>query len=666
VEDEVKSPPINNQTAEMRAAVDDCYEWLEDDKQAKDFYVREMDENDKQKLSKHWDLLGPDGNVLRTEAQQAVRPNAVENVSFALVAGTVSEFATRPELADFPQEPSDELVATMMSDLKKHIGDKNRLEEELLKFHWNFFGHGTGIFETVWDPTWRGGKGPNKWVGECRWRSVHPRAFFADARCGEDIHQGRRVHKVRYVPLEYLREKYPEHGALASEDALNVEYITNEDTQNSEVTQKDRALLVETWYIGEPKVKSDDDKGGSGLHVIWWSGDANPVYLAHANYVYYDPDEDPRFPFVVRQRYPRDGSWCGIGEFYYLRQVQIIHNKTIEILLEGHVHAALGQGFFNEDALNEKQKKALREKGTLPGMWFGVNDINNIKRVYGQSMPSSLLQEANRLPKMMEQIIGRFDIAQGRNPGSITAFRALDLMAQRAQVRLRSADLAITSAYQEVGENLNRLIYENYTERRAYRIIAPDEQQKLIVQRRGVFKPSDAKRVYMVGSGEVMPYEGFVPGVTDAGEAMQEGTDYEVYCPEMDVRCKTSTEMPSDRLFYMEMAKELYGIKVIDAETFFYVIDKGRFPPWSEVGQRLAEREHLMMMQDAGAPKLPTGGGGGGTGVAGLNMPPELMAQLDALDPDTKDRVASGLEALPPDQQAQFVEEAIRQSQAQF
>ena len=25
---------------------------------------------------------------------------------------------------------------------------------------------------------------------------------------------------------------------------------------------------------------------GDGMHVIWWAGESNPVYLKHANYIF--------------------------------------------------------------------------------------------------------------------------------------------------------------------------------------------------------------------------------------------------------------------------------------------------------------------------------------------------------------------------------------------
>lgn len=637
-----------DQPDDVKAAVKKAHEWFELDREAKEFYVLEMDENDKLYEGKHWDLLGPDGNPLRSKAQQAMRPNATENITFSLVAGTVSEFSDPVDIVDFPVEETDDAVAKAMTELKQFIMDKNGMDEQRTDWNWNYFWHGTGIWETVWDPSWRGGRGPNRWVGEVRLRSVHPRAIFPDARCGKDINNGRRIHKVSYVPIEYVKERWPEVADLVQESTYNDEIGGERD---SAAASEGVVALVETWYIGEPMVlHGDETQAGVGLHVMWWAGLDSPIYLDCQNYVYFAESEQPKFPFIFRQRYPRtDASVWGHGEPFFLRQPQIIHNKTIEILIEGHVHSALGQGFYVPGALDEKQQRDLQQRGTLPGMWFAVNDIKGVERKYGQSMPSSLLQEAQRLPKIMEQIMGRFDISQGRTPGSVTAFRALDLIAQRAQVRLKAADTAIRSAFREMGEWINRHIWNHYEGRRAFRIIGQNEHG-LFLQKQGVFNIDEHRKVYLLQTGDVMPMPAFqqfeqaVPGLVP-------GQDYEVYAPELDVRVRTSQQMPSDRMFYMEVAKELYTVKLIDPQTFFYVLENGRFPPWSTVAQRL---EQMMAMQMGATPGAPPTPGStqmpGQTDLIGRSVPPELQEMIAGLDDDTLNRLAS----LSPQQQAEF------------
>jgi hypothetical protein len=559
----------------------------------------------------------------------------------ALVEGQVSEFSQDVDITDFPVEAGDEKAAEVMTDLKQFISYKNRIQVERQKFLRSFFLHGTGIWHIYWDPAWKGGKGPNKWIGDVRWKALHPRHFFPDARCKEDIHDGRRVHKAMYVTLEYIRERYPEFGSLAQSDVLDTTLLT-EDEELSEQAKQDQSLLVETWYIGKPLIKDQGDSDEIGLHVIWWCGETSPVYLNHANFVYCDPGETPKFPFVVRQRYPRENSVWGYGEAHFLKQPQIMLNKTAEIIMEANLHESFGQTVYEQDAMDEDQEKVIRERGTLPGMWFAVNRKDGILRLFGKGASANLMSEVGRLQRAMENIVGRFDVSQGRAPGSITAFRALDLLAQRAQVRLRSADVAITTAYEDSGNLINNLIYRNYTETRAYRILGTDEQtNKTAVKKRDFFRLKDVQKVYHVDSGKVVPYNDFQPS-----EGMVEGEHYEVYCPELDVVCKTSTAMPSDRVFYMEMAKELYSQQLIDPETFFYVLQNGKFPPLEELIQKLQERQ-----QQAVASKAPQGQS---QAPAPIDQPQPLdpAAILATLSPEEQQRFA----ALPPEQQQALLE----------
>lgn len=636
---------LEPQPEELQQVLITVKRWFDQDREAKEFYVREMDENDKLYEGHHWDLNGPDGNPLRSKRQQAMRPNAVENVTFSLVAGAVSEFSDPVEIVDFPVEPGDDEVARLMTDLKQYILDKNDHDMQRMAWNWNFFWHGTGIWEVSWDPTWKGGRGPNRWVGEVRLINRHPRTVFPDARCGDNVQNGRCIHVVSYVPIEYVRENFPEWGYMVRESTVDEAIAGRVDSAAKQIGV---VALVTTWYIGEPLLPTKEDaenKGreGIGLHKIFWADLDNPVFLDHENYLYFAESEMPRFPFIFRQRYPRkDPSVWGHGEPYFLKNPQIIHNKTVEILIEGHVHSALGQGFYEPQALDEKQMKALKTQGTLPGMWFAVNDINRVKRIYGQSMPSSLLQEAQRLPRMMEQIMGRFDISQGKTPGSVTAFRALDLIAQRAQVRLKAVDLAIRSAYKEIGEWMNRHIWNYYTGRRAYRIVGENEHG-LYLKKQGVFSIDDYRKVYDFVTGEVVPYTAFQPL-----EGMVEGTDYEVYNPELDVRVRTTQQMPSDRLFYMELAKEMYLMKLLDPQTMFEVMRDGRFPHWD----RMKDRVLAYLQQQTGQVQHPAAGARdmGERSVLRLNQRPEIEAVLRQLT----DEQLNALSQMTPEEQEEF------------
>lgn len=638
---------------EITEAMAKVADWFEKDKEAKLPINREIQEWDKIAQGRHWDIHGEDGEPLRTEAQKKLRPNVVENVAFALVDGLVSEFSVDMEMIDVPTAAGDEKAAEKMTKLKRYLAQKNRLLSVRQKFNRHLFGHGTGILHVYWDQFWQGGRGPNRWIGDVRFEAPHPLSIFPDARCGEDINNGYRLHHAVYVPIEYVRERWPNVEIQA--DLPDPDIHPGDDDSRSATSTEDMVLLIGTWYKGAPLLPGDEDEeyGGRGLHCIWWAGEGQRVYLDHANYVYYK-GEEPKFPYIFRSRYPRDGSVWGLSEYHYLKSPQIVLNKTTEMILEGHLQTSMGTTFYEAGAVDERQRTMIGAIGGIPGAWIEVNDIHGIKSVFGQNLPASLQNEPVRLQRTMETLIGRFDISQGRTPGSVTAFRALDLLSHRAQVRLRAAEMAVTTAFEDLGRYVNQILIENYTEGRVYRVIGKEDEPEMQFD---TFSVDDIKQVWMIGTNTVVPFKGFV-----APEGAQEGTDYEIFAPEFDCDVKLSSTLPTDRIVAMEMAKELLMGGLIDTETFFYVMEHGRFPPWSELAQKAAQREAMqqqMAEAQMAAQAQPVSPEAASPPAAGMDSP---MAQPGAgmamaggapppgqpLTPEAQ-MLAGVIENLPPD-----------------
>lgn len=262
-------------------AVRIVYDWFEVDRNAKKPYVEEMEEMYKLYKGDHWDLIGPHGGPLRTDEQKKTRPNAVENATFSLVEGLVAEFSQDVEITDFPVEEGDDEAANVMSDLKRYLYYKNRIIWEREKFLRWFFLYGTGIWHTYWDPSWRGGKGPNRWEGDVRWKALHPNFLFPDARCKESVEDGRRVHKAQYVTLEAIREMFKESGQDVQSSTVDATMLLGDDLIETPVeVNEDMVLLIETWYKGKPLFLDEgEEEAGEGLHILWWAGDGNETYL---------------------------------------------------------------------------------------------------------------------------------------------------------------------------------------------------------------------------------------------------------------------------------------------------------------------------------------------------------------------------------------------------
>ena len=239
---------------------------------------------------------------------------------------------------------------------------------------------------------------------------------------------------------------------------------------------------------------------------------------------------------------------------------------------------------------------------------------------------------------MLESIIGRFDISQGRTPGSVTAFKAIAELSARAQVRLRIKDKAIQSSYEEGGMFVNRLIEKFYDERRKFRIMGKGEGEDKQKYQYKEFDRENMLKVYDTTNGTVAPYSqseqqmpamgmikqlkqqyeaGMIPEeqfIAMANELQIE--NYEIYFPEFDCYCKTSSVTPSDRFYYIEVAKELLTSQIIPPKIFLEVLDTGKFPPMEEI---LAELDKMNQ------PKI-----GDMIGV----LPLELQQYMSTLSPE--------------------------------
>ena len=659
--------------------------WYRRDKNAKRPYVDEMKQMYLFYKGDHWSIMGPDGEVLRTATEQQGKPNAVENIIFALVMGNAAEFVKDIELNDIPvvqDLPSADEDANMMTDIKKAIITKNKLEDNRFKAYIWFFLYGTIIKHPYWDSTWVGGKGPNRWNGEIRMPYIHPLMFIPDARVSSsncsstDINDGMRCHVTAWHPLEWYKEHYPdswhliEAQIIAEDDRLD-DFWEDEQGFGYGDSRTDMCPLIETWYRGSPLILGEGEKDeGDGLHVIWWAGEDQGIYLRHSNYIYYDPGEDSelKFPFIVRQCNPRENSIWGYGDAWFIANPQVIRNKTVELILESHLHNALGQTFFDPTALTPTQLKAVQDKGTIAGMYFPSRNPDKIVRFNGVPAAATLQQEVDRLDKSMQEIIGNYQVQSSgdtKNGKQHQTFSGMAQQLQQAQIRLRFKEQSLTQIEEESAEYANHLIGKFYTERRPYRI---QDSQAPGGFRYGMFDLYKILRVWNQQTNVVTPFPVVMqqfPNV-EPQELVKQLTEQgmEVYFPEYDVQSKVSSIMPADRMFNMQIAQQLFTAKMIDAQAFFFVMQHGRFEEWQTITQR-AQQAQQQPQPGAiqGQAQVIPGGQQQGQQPRGQQHPATDMMHeaLNRLPPTERAK----LQALPPGQQQQILRSLIPGQQQQ-
>lgn len=623
------SRAIGNSEAEERA-MGKVGEWWDMDHVAKAAIQAEFDEVDRQFRGDHWNMRDHAGNVLRSDEQKASKPNTVENHSLLLIESIKAEFAREVEFIDKPREPNDDEAARQMTKLKAHLLEKNNFRSEYARYrHW-FFWHGTGIWGPRWDPDWITGQGPSRAVGDIRTEAVDPRLLFPDSRCGSDIQSGWRIHKVAYRPLEYIRERYPQRAHLVEEtsDDAGVQGEAGPGVPDSE---RGMGLVFETWYKGEPLLGKSD---GNGLHVIWWADEARRIYLRHENYVFFEPDSSVEFPFVFAQCYPRENSPWGYGEAYMLKNQQLAINALSELALMGTALQALGQTYVEEGAISEDQQDVIDEQGGLPGVFFWITRVEGIKHIPGAGIPASLLADRDYRQRVMESIVGRHDVTQGKTPGSVTAFRALKLLSEQAMTRLQGKSESLEEGLRGLSRWMGRFITLFYNEERRFRVLGEDGKPQF-----ATFKPALLERAWDKQTSNVVEADRFQPL-----PGMEEGRDYEYFSAEFDATVTVGRAVPMDRLMSLEMAKEMLGAQppLINPRIFWKVMADGRFPPWesvsSEMGQLFQQAQAMQQQPPPGGmpPGMPQPPGQ-------MQLPPEIIEQLASMPPDEREQVLAAM-----------------------
>jgi hypothetical protein len=314
--------------------------------------------------------------------------------------------------------------------------------------------------------------------------------------------------------------------------------------------------------------------------------------------------------------------------------------------------------------MTPKQLKELQEKGNLPGIYLPARNPGSIVRFNGEPAAATLQRECDRLDGSMQEIVGNYQVQSSgtsRQGKQHPTFSGQAQQLQQAQIRLRYKEQTLNRIEEETGEYINHLISKFYTERRPYRV--QDQQGP----RYGVFDIFHLLRAWDPQTNVVTPFTLLMAQNPDQ-DPMQlkmilESQGQEVYFPEYDVQSKASSIMPADRMFNIQMAQELYQGKMIDAESFFFVMEHGRFEEWEAISQRAQEAQAQAQQQaQQGQPQGQQGQqqqqGQPQQQMQGQPQHPatDIMHQaIQQLPPDVKQKLAS----LPQQQQQQILRSVI-------
>lgn len=595
----------------------------------------------------------------RSPTAKKIRPNSVDNFVMPAVINIHSALtASTPEMTPEPRAEDDREVAEKLKPVIDFVCYKNRFPYIWKKTVLRGLQYGPIIGAVLWDNSWIGGTGPNRWIGDIRLLNVKRKEFYPDPAIvdlEERLQECGFIHRKLRRKIDYFRQRWEDKGQFVEPD----DDIDDEENEGSESTQ---ATLIERWHRGKPKFipeewqkefkqkateaeMTDPYKADrylrmangelDGIHVAYCTRD---VFLEYIPYMY----DDGLYPFVYKVMYEDEKSPYGFGEIRNIKIPQVMHNKADEIEIEAMSVEGLGGCYYNKGAMSPQQQQTYLTQNAKGGAAIEVMDIGGIKERIGPKIPASITNYKDHKQRMIETISQNTPIMQGQSPGGVKAWGAIRDLGERADTRNRGKVEILEDFLVDFGQLIISRIAQFYTEERQWRITGSDGASQS-----GTFSNSEMKKTWERE-----------PAGTDA-EGNPTPAKQEEYVPEMDLRVKVIDERPTSRDFYVQNAMQLLPMKAIDIESFWYTMEEGKFPPKEEILKRLAEMNQPPPPPPGGPPQGPMPGQqpppqqGAPQGAPG-GQPPQLapeIAQAIAQNP----QLQQALQALPPQVLAAFL-----------
>jgi len=552
----------------------------------------------------------------------------IQNITAALTGSS-------PTFEFDPMEPNDAETTSLMTDFIPAILAKNQFQKDLKTMILQFVKHGPLICSVEWDPTWIGGSGPNRWVGDINIIPIKKSEFYPDPAIIDleyRLQDCEFINRKFRMKLADIASTWPETGDAVSSDSMLPAGV-------DEGADPNQAWVIACWHKGTPQLvpeywqkrfnelADEADSQGlpyaaqdyrdmasgklKGVHVAY---KADSTLLEYVPYVYDDGD----YPFVFRVLYADEKQPMGMGEVRNLMIPQILHNKADEIELGGMAAEGLGGAYYKKGSIDKSQLNSILAHNSKPGALHEVNDPSGLLFRTGVRVPPSITNYKEHKQRIIDTVSQNTAIQQGISPGANVPYATVEALGARADVRTKAKIEIIEDFLKEVGLKIIKRAGQFYTEKRMFRITGerqeqakanqvygvmkqiammppgtpPDLQMQAMVELLTIIKTVEPKKTFEFGRADLMRSWTRDTVSSEAGVIEQK----EEFIPEFDLKVKIGDERPTDRNYYTNIAMGLLG-KGMGLKAFWKTIDDGKFPPIDDILQELDQQQQAAQQQ---------------------------------------------------------------------
>ena len=376
---------------------------------------------------------------------------------------SMPEAKLMPETADM-QEAADDLQ-DMVHYVIYCANDFEHIHYRLCE---DFYGPGTYVEQTAWDPDMAYGKGE---IALIRW----PIEAFLWDPTAEDIQDCRAVMKVSWHPMSYFRSHWPEAGKYVSSDhhSHNDVGMTEGQEDAEHGNDEDRAMLVEYWWR-EYNAKTRRYT----INVAYAAGNA----LLEKQLNVYDHG---MYPFTIVQHDTIEGSLAGEGlvselapMMRYINRYAAYADMNARMSSKGRMLVRRGAG-IDKDALTDWQNDVIEgDQITQGDAW---NWMQN------QPFNGTITQLMTMFQSDLKADSGANQFTRGETTGGIVSGKAINSLIQAGGKVSSMRTEQFKYGFKNIVEQIIWLMSQFYEDDRVMMITGRKGRRELRVDKKKLF-----------------------------------------------------------------------------------------------------------------------------------------------------------------------------------
>ncbi len=381
-----------------------------------------------------------------------------------------------PEPLILPREEGDKGEAEMLTEILPVVMQRNDFELTYSEAAWQKAKSGTAVYGVYWDSSKMNG------LGDVVVKRVDLLGLFWEPGI-KNIQESANVFHVEAVPVEKIKEKYPDLDIKAGMGGMRISEYIYDDA----VPKDDKVAVVDWYYKKTVEIGNTDDNDvdrtesyrqiKTVLHYCKFVGDTI-LYSSENEGLENGWYDDGEYPFVFDKLFPVEGSLAGYGYIDIGKstqeQIDMLGQALIKNALAGaHPRTIVSSGAgLNEAEYLDVTKPIVHYEGEMREGTF--------KPLETTPLGGEFVNYYNNLVEQLKFVTGNMDVVNGQTVSGVTAASAIAALQESAGRSSKSAIKSTYQAYERIIYKVISRIKQFYTAPRKFRILGRDGTEKYI------------------------------------------------------------------------------------------------------------------------------------------------------------------------------------------